>query len=162
MAEYEPVNNDISADILVVGGGIAGMTASIEAAEVGKQVILAEKLPSLGGRVISSTKYFPKLCPPTCGFEINLKRIRVNKNVRVLTLAEVEEVTGGPGNYDVKIRLNPGFVNDGYRREILYNGTFTSGGLPAFGYDPSQELESDEKRKKYDCPYSLCAKIALA
>ncbi|MCB9340494.1 MAG: hypothetical protein H6577_20410 [Lewinellaceae bacterium] len=47
---------------------------------------------------------------------------------------------------------NPGFVNDGYRREILYNGTFTSGGLPSFGYDPNNELESDEKRKKYDLP----------
>jgi ABC-2 type transport system permease protein len=44
---------------------------------------------------------------------------------------------------------NPGFVNDGYRREILFNGTFTSGGIPSIGYDPNGELESDEDRKKY-------------
>ena len=112
MALFEPVDNDIQADVLVVGGGIAGMTTAIETAEIGKQVILAEKLPSLGGRVISANKYFPKLCPPTCGMEINLRRIRINQNVRVLTLAEVEGVTGSPGNYEVKIRLNPRFVNN--------------------------------------------------
>ena len=43
---------------------------------------------------------------------------------------------------------NHGFLNSGYSREILYNGTFYSGGLPAFGYDPQRELESDEYRKK--------------
>ena len=71
--------------ILVVGGGISGMTAAIEAAECGKQVILLEKNPSLGGRVSQLYKYFPKLCHPTCGMEINLRRIKANKNLRVMT-----------------------------------------------------------------------------
>ncbi|MCK5001904.1 MAG: FAD-dependent oxidoreductase, partial [Gammaproteobacteria bacterium] len=53
--------------ILVVGGGISGMTAAIEAAEVGKQVIVIEKRASIGGRVSQLYKYFPKLCFPTCG-----------------------------------------------------------------------------------------------
>ena len=61
MAEFEPVENQIQADPLVVGGGIAGITAAIETAEVGKQVILLEKNPSLGGRVASVFQYFPKL-----------------------------------------------------------------------------------------------------
>ena len=52
--------------ILVVGGGISGMTAALEAAEVGKQVIVIEKTPSVGGRVTRLYKYFPKLCFPTC------------------------------------------------------------------------------------------------
>ncbi len=43
---------------------------------------------------------------------------------------------------------NHGFLNNGFSREILYNGTFYSGGLPSFGYDPQRELESDEYRKK--------------
>ena len=47
--------------ILVVGGGISGMTAAIEAAECGKQVILVEKNPAVGGRVSQLYKYFPKL-----------------------------------------------------------------------------------------------------
>ncbi len=47
------------------------------------------------------------------------------------------------------IASNPGFVNEGYRREIVQNGTFTSGGIPSIGYNPNNELNSDEKRKKY-------------
>ena len=49
--------------ILVVGGGISGMTAALEAAECGKQVILVEKNPSIGGRVSQLYKYFPQALP---------------------------------------------------------------------------------------------------
>ena len=111
MAEYEPTENQITADTLVVGGGIAGMTGAIESAEVGKKVILVERQPSLGGRVAAMNQYFPKLCPPTCGIEINLKRIRQNSDIRVLTLAEVTDITGSPGAYEVTIKLTPRFVN---------------------------------------------------
>ncbi len=55
--------------ILVIGGGISGLTAALEAAEAGSQVIITEKAPYLGGRVAQLHRYFPKLCPPTCGLE---------------------------------------------------------------------------------------------
>jgi quinone-modifying oxidoreductase subunit QmoA len=88
----------ITTDTLVVGGGIAGMTAAIETAETGRRAVLVERSASLGGRVASSNQYFPKLCPPACGIEINLRRIRSNAAVEVLTLAEVESVSGStPG-----------------------------------------------------------------
>ena len=112
MAQFEPVEDQIVADTLVVGGGIAGMTTAIETAEIGKHVILLEKKPSIGGRVATSYQYFPKLCPPTCGIEINLRRIRINPYIRVMTLAEVESATGTPGNYEVKIKITPRFVNE--------------------------------------------------
>ena len=98
--------------ILVVGGGISGMTAALEAAECGKDVVLVEKNPSLGGRVSQLYKYFPKLCHPTCGMEINLRRIKANKHLRVLTLAEVDKVEGRAGDYTVTIRLRPRYVNE--------------------------------------------------
>ncbi len=98
--------------ILVVGGGISGMTAALEAAECGKKVILLEKNPSLGGRVSQLYKYFPKLCHPTCGMEINLRRIKANPNLRVITLAEVVGVSGETGNYSVEIRVQPRYVKD--------------------------------------------------
>jgi len=53
--------------ILVIGGGIAGLTTALEAAEAGCEVILVERTPYLGGRVARMHQYFPKLCPPTCG-----------------------------------------------------------------------------------------------
>jgi quinone-modifying oxidoreductase subunit QmoA len=96
---------------MVVGGGIGGLTTAIEAAEVGYEVYLVEKNPYLGGRVAQLNQYFPKLCPPTCGLEINFRRIKDNPNIKVFTLAEVEKVDGGPGNYDVSLRLNPRYVN---------------------------------------------------
>ncbi|MBC8198704.1 MAG: CoB--CoM heterodisulfide reductase iron-sulfur subunit A family protein [Desulfobacterales bacterium] len=102
----------VSGSILVVGGGISGLTTALEAAEVGYEVFLVEKNPYLGGRVAQLNQYFPKLCPPTCGLEINFRRIKDNPRIKVLTLGEVEKVDGTPGNYDVTIKLNPRFVNE--------------------------------------------------
>jgi quinone-modifying oxidoreductase subunit QmoA len=97
---------------MVVGGGIAGLTTALEAAEVGYEVYLVEKNPSLGGRVAQLNQYFPKLCPPTCGLEINFRRIKDNPRITVLTLAEVETVGGGPGDYSVSVKVSPRYVNE--------------------------------------------------
>ncbi len=96
--------------ILVIGGGIAGITAALEAAEVGCNVILVEKEAYLGGRVVRMNQYFPKLCPPTCGLEINYQRIRKNPRIKVLTLSEVSKVAGQKGNFNVTIRIHPRYV----------------------------------------------------
>ncbi|MEJ2719897.1 MAG: FAD-dependent oxidoreductase [bacterium] len=96
--------------ILVIGGGIAGMTAALEAAEVGYRVILVEKEAFLGGRVVRSYQYFPKMCPPTCGFEINTRRIRQNPRITVYTLATIDEVSGSAGNFSVRIKIKPRYV----------------------------------------------------
>ncbi len=96
--------------ILVIGGGISGISAAAEAAEYGCEVVLVEKEPYLGGRVIRMNQYFPKLCPPTCGMEINVRRIRQNPRIKVYTMAEVESVSGAPGDYSVSIRVNPRYV----------------------------------------------------
>lgn len=98
--------------ILVVGGGVAGMTAAIEAAEVGYPVYLVEREPYLGGRVARINQYFPKLCPPTCGMEINLKRIKNNPRITYHTMAEVQEVRGAEGAFEVKVRVNPRYVSE--------------------------------------------------
>ena len=101
-----------SGSIMVVGGGISGLTTALEAAEVGYEVFIIEKNPYLGGRVAQLKQYFPKLCPPTCGLEINFQRIKKNPNIHVYTMAEVEKVDGGPGNYTVSIKKNPRYVNE--------------------------------------------------
>ncbi len=101
-----------SQTILVVGGGISGMTAALEAAECGRQVILVERGPSLGGRTAQLYRYFPKLCHPTCGLEINLRRLKGNRNVRVITMAEVTAVTGRRGAYKATVKVRPRYVNE--------------------------------------------------
>ena len=96
--------------ILVIGGGIAGITAALEAAEVGCQVILVEKEAYLGGRVTRMHQYFPKMCPPSCGLEINLQRLRRNPRIRVYTLASVEALSGQAGDFKAKIKVRPRYV----------------------------------------------------
>jgi quinone-modifying oxidoreductase subunit QmoA len=98
--------------ILVVGAGISGITAALEAAETGKQVILVEQRPFIGGRITQLYKYFPKLCHPTCGLEINQRRIKANVQLSILTLAEVTAVEGSAGDYRVRIQLAPRYVNE--------------------------------------------------
>jgi quinone-modifying oxidoreductase subunit QmoA len=105
--EHTPV----SGGILVVGGGISGLTAALEAAEVGTDVFLVERNPYLGGRVAQLNQYFPKLCPPSCGLEINFKRLKNNRRIRVYTMTEVKNVSGSAGNYQVTLETRPRYVN---------------------------------------------------
>ncbi len=100
-----------SQTILVVGGGISGVSAAIEAAEAGQEVILLESTATLGGRVAQLNRYFPKLCHPTCGLEINYSRMKKARNLKVYTLTTVENVTGERGNYTVTVKTQPRYVN---------------------------------------------------
>jgi quinone-modifying oxidoreductase subunit QmoA len=88
------------------------MTAALEAAECGKQVILVEKTPVLGGRTARLYRYFPKMCHPTCGLEINLRRLKSNRNVRLMTMTEVTAVSGSRGNYSVTLKVAPRYVTE--------------------------------------------------
>ncbi|MCF8226531.1 MAG: FAD-dependent oxidoreductase [Bacteroidales bacterium] len=98
--------------ILIIGGGISGVTAAVELAEAGKEVILAERTSHLGGNVVKMHNYFPKLCPPACGMEINFRRIRNNTRIRVLTHAEVLSIEGVTGEKRVRIKISGKRVND--------------------------------------------------
>lgn len=98
--------------ILVIGGGISGLTTALEAAEVGYEVILVEKNPALGGRVSRLYQYFPKLCPPLCGLEINYRRLKPNSRIQTFTNSEVVAITGNAGNYQVTIKSNPAYVTE--------------------------------------------------
>jgi quinone-modifying oxidoreductase, subunit QmoA len=102
----------IHKSILVVGGGIAGISAAVEAAEAGYEVFLVEKEAYLGGRVSQLAKYFPKLCPPNCGLEINFQRIKKNPKIRFITMSEVEQISGRPGDFSIRIRQRARYVND--------------------------------------------------
>src|SRR3990172_6971842 len=95
--------------ILVVGGGI---TTAVEAAEAGYEVYIVEKNPYLGGRVAQLYKYFPKLCPPYCGLEINFRRMKQNPKISFYTQAELENVSGSEGDFTATIRVNPRYVTE--------------------------------------------------
>ena len=162
--------------ILVVGGGISGMTAALEAAETGKQVVLVEMNPCLGGRTVQLYRYFPKMCHPTCGLEINLRRLKANPRIQVLTLAEVTGISGTKGNYSVSVKLKPRHVNSNCTAcgecgkaveteiadEFNYNlGKIKAAYLPSnmaypqrYVIDPSIIGTADADRAKAACKYN--------
>jgi len=165
----------VSGSILVVGGGISGLTTALEAAEAGYEVFLVEKNPYLGGRVSQLNQYFPKLCPPTCGLEINFRRIKDNPRLKVFTMAEVEKVDGQPGSYTVQIKVRPRYVNEnctccgkcseacqteipsdydfGMKKVKAAYLPFTMAFPARYVIDPSIVKTEDGQRVKAACPY---------
>ena len=94
----------ITKKALVVGGGIAGIQAALDVAEAGYQVTLVEKTPSIGGRMAQFDKTFPTLDCAACILTPKMVECGSNPNIRILSYAELEEVSGYVGNFEVKIR----------------------------------------------------------
>ncbi len=97
-------------NLLVIGAGIAGISAALEAAETGAQVTLVEREASVGGRVLRMNNYFPKMCPPSCGMEINVRRLERNPRIRVLTGSRVTAAEVVDGGWSVEITSGPAWV----------------------------------------------------
>ena len=96
---------------LVIGGGIAGITASIDLADSGYEVILVERQPSIGGRLDQLSLTFPHLDDARCILGPKKAEIANNPKIRVMPYCEVEEVKGFIGNFDVRIRRKPTYVD---------------------------------------------------
>jgi len=102
----------LSLPTLIIGGGISGITAAVELAEAGQEVVLIEKDNYLGGNVSHFNNYFPKLCPPSCGLEINYRRIRSNPRISYYTGASLKSICGSDGDYRVNIDLKARLINN--------------------------------------------------
>ncbi len=96
---------------LVIGGGVAGINASIDIAGTDNEVFLIEKNPFLGGKVAGFHKYFPRMCPPSCGLQLMFSKIKSNPNVHVLTSSEIDTISGSPGNFEVLIKTSPRHID---------------------------------------------------
>ena len=97
---------------LVIGGGIAGIYAALEIADKGFETYLVEKEPSIGGHMAQLDKTFPTLDCSACILSPKMVEVERHKNVRLLTYSEVKEVKGYIGNYEVKIRKKPRYVDE--------------------------------------------------
>lgn len=98
---------EISKDVMVIGGGIAGITAALQLANSGYHVVLVEKKPSVGGKMAQLSKVFPTLDCAPCILSPRMADVDKSSNITLLTSSEVEEVAGGPGNYQVVVRTMP-------------------------------------------------------
>ena len=96
---------------LVVGGGIGGMQAALDLANGGIKVFLAERGPAIGGVMAQLDKTFPTNDCAMCTMAPRLVEIGRHKDIEILTLSEVERVTGQPGNFTVSIKQQPRFID---------------------------------------------------
>ncbi|RDV84869.1 4Fe-4S binding protein [Ammonifex thiophilus] len=93
--------------VLVVGGGVAGIQASLELARLGFYVYLAERGPSIGGGMAYLDKTFPTEDCALCILSPFLVECARHRNVEILTGAEVESLSGEPGSFRVKLKIHP-------------------------------------------------------
>ena len=97
--------------VLVYGAGIAGIQASLDLAESGFKVYLIERSAAIGGRMSQLDKTFPTGDCATCILSPKLVECGRNKNIEIITLADVESLTGEAGDFQVRIRRNPRYVD---------------------------------------------------
>jgi len=97
-------------EVLVVGAGIAGIEAALRIADSGKKVYLVEKEPSIGGHMAMFDKTFPTLDCAACILTPKMVAVGQHPNIELLTLSEVEEVSGFVGNFKVKVREHARYV----------------------------------------------------
>ncbi|MEA1987266.1 MAG: FAD-dependent oxidoreductase [Candidatus Marinimicrobia bacterium] len=103
--------NKKSGSVLVIGAGIAGIQSSLDLADSGYKVHLLEKTPAIGGVMAQLDKTFPTNDCAMCVISPKLVECGRHLNINLMTDAKLKEVTGGPGNFKVKIYKHPRFVD---------------------------------------------------
>ncbi|MEE8575407.1 MAG: CoB--CoM heterodisulfide reductase iron-sulfur subunit A family protein, partial [Thermodesulfobacteriota bacterium] len=97
---------------LVIGGGIAGIQAALDIAEGGREVLLVEREPSIGGNMAKLSETFPTMDCSQCIMTPKMVEAELHDNITLLTYSEVEKVDGYIGNFSVQIRKKARFVNE--------------------------------------------------
>ena len=100
----------VNPDVLIVGGGIAGITAALTIANAGKHVYLVEREPTIGGHMAMFDKTFPTLDCAACILTPKMSAVKSHPNITLWTYSEVEKVEGFVGNYKVSIKRKPRYV----------------------------------------------------
>jgi len=101
----------VNPNALVIGGGISGIQASLDLAEKGFKVYLVERKPSIGGRMAQLDKTFPTLDCSGCILTPKMMEVANNHNIDLITYSEIKNIDGNIGNYKVKIRKKPRYIN---------------------------------------------------
>ena len=96
---------------LVVGGGISGIQAALEIADKGFQVYLVERSPSIGGRMAQLDKTFPTMDCSACILTPKMVDAARHPNIELFAYSEIESVDGYIGNFKVKIKKKPKYVD---------------------------------------------------
>ena len=97
--------------VLIVGAGIAGMQAALDIANSGYEVVLADRLPSVGGHMHQLSETFPTLDCAQCIMTPRTVDVGRHEKIKLHLYSEIEEITGSIGDFRVRIRRNPAYVD---------------------------------------------------
>ncbi|MDE5899633.1 MAG: CoB--CoM heterodisulfide reductase iron-sulfur subunit A family protein [Treponemataceae bacterium] len=97
---------------LVIGGGIAGITAALDIADAGFPVDIVEKKPTIGGKMAQLDKTFPTLDCASCIVTPKMTEVSQNPNIRILSYSEVVGVKGYIGNFSIQIKRHARYVDE--------------------------------------------------
>ena len=141
----------VKPSVLIVGGGIAGIQASLDIADAGYKVYLVEKESSIGGRMSQLDKTFPTLDCSACILTPKMSEVGNHPNIELLSHSEVEDVTGFIGNFTVTVKKKPRYID-----EEKCTGCGDCSSACPVRYEPRAELPfmypevKEEERKKVD------------
>ena len=102
---------EIHAAVLVVGGGIGGSEAALDLAKAGHKVYLLDESLSIGGTMAKLDKTFPTLDCSICILGPKLVEVATHPNIELLTYAQLNRISGEPGNFDAEVTLKPRYVD---------------------------------------------------
>jgi heterodisulfide reductase subunit A len=114
VARHQPLERreiDVNADVVVVGGGAAGVAAALALARKDRQVLLVERSPALGGLAAQLDEIFPDQACASCFLEPALDEVLHHERIEVLTEATIRRVRGSAGAFQVTVALAPRFVD---------------------------------------------------
>jgi len=107
----KPSTLKVIPEALVIGGGIAGIQTSLDLANDGFKVHLVEREPSIGGHMAQLDKTFPTLDCSSCILTPKMMEVANHKNIELFSYAEIASIEGSIGNYTVKIKKKPRYVD---------------------------------------------------
>jgi heterodisulfide reductase subunit A len=108
----EPIKVPVNRRALVIGGGISGLQAALDIADHGHEVLLVEKAPSIGGKMIQLSETFPTLDCSQCILTPKMVDVSRHPRIKLLTYHEVDSISGYVGNFKVRIRKKARYVDE--------------------------------------------------
>ncbi len=106
-----PIGVPVTRKVLVAGGGIAGIQSALDLANSGFEVVLVEKLPTIGGHMIQLSETFPTLDCSQCILSPKMVEVSKHPNITLMVSSEVKSVSGFVGNFKVKIHTKAQYVD---------------------------------------------------